>query len=47
MEEIYSDVEGNCKSVRTNGHTVDFLLAYSKSLQMTEVEGVYFETHLN
>ncbi len=47
MEEIYFDIQGNCKLVKASKHSMNFLLAYSKSLQITEVEGIYFETNLN
>ncbi|SDE62308.1 hypothetical protein SAMN05421636_106164 [Pricia antarctica] len=47
MEEIYFDIQGNCRLIKASKPGVDFLLAYSKSLQMTEVGGAYFETHLN
>ena len=47
MEEIYFDIQGNCKLMKASKYRVDFLLAYSKSLQITEFEGSYFETHLN
>lgn len=47
MKEIYFDIHGICKLVKASSHGVDFLLAYSKSLQITEVEGIHFETNLN
>ncbi len=47
MEEFYFDIQDNCKLVKASKYGVDFLLGYSKSLQITEFDGSYFETHLN
>ena len=47
MEEIHFDIQGNCKLIQASSHSVDFLLAYSKSLQITKVEGVCHEMNLN
>ena len=47
MEEIYFYIQDNCKLIKASEHRIDFLQAYSKSLRITEVEGVHFETNLN
>jgi len=47
MEEIHFDTQDNCKLVKTRNHSVDYLLAYSKSLQIAEIEGVCHEMNLN
>ena len=47
MRHIDSDIEGNCKLVKSSRQSVDFLLAYSKSLQITKAKGLHFEMILN
>lgn len=45
MEKIYS--EKQCDLVQTKPETIEFLLNFSKSLKITEVEGIQFESNLN
>ena len=37
----------DCKLVKAQPQTVEFLLNYSKSLKITEVKGIKFESNLN
>ena len=47
MEKIYTTHIKDCKLVKAQPHTVEFLLNYSKSLVITEVKGLKFESNLN
>jgi len=47
MEKIYVENRGKCKLVEAKPETVQFLLNYSKSLKITEVDGIKFESNLN
>lgn len=47
MEKIYTKKKNQCKLLSAKPETVDFLLAYSKSLNITKVEGITFESNLN
>ena len=47
MEKIYTKQNKDCKLVKAQPHTVEILLNYSKSLQITEVKGIKFESNLN
>ena len=47
MKEIYSEDRTKCKLVKAKPETVEFLLDYSKSLKITEAEGLKFESNLN
>jgi len=46
MEKIYSD-EQVCKLAKASEETVQFLLAFSKSLHVSEYKNVTFESFLN
>ena len=47
MEKIYTKKSDNCKLIKARPETVQFLLNYSKSLKITKVKDVAFETHVN
>ena len=47
MENIYTKRTKGCTLVKAQPQTVDFLLNYSKSLVITEVKGLKFESNLN
>ncbi|MFX0558007.1 hypothetical protein ACOCEA_14500 [Maribacter sp. CXY002] len=47
MEKIYAKQNDHCKIVETRPETIQFLLNYSKSLKITEVDGHQFESNLN
>lgn len=47
MEKIYTKQNKDCKLVKAQPHTVEILLNYSKSLKITEVKGIKFESNLN
>ncbi len=47
MEKIYTKQIKDCKLVKAQPKTVQFLLNYSKSLKITEVKGIKFESNLN
>ncbi len=47
MEKIYSTETKDCKLVQAQPQTVQFLLNYSKSLKITEAQGIKFETNIN
>jgi hypothetical protein len=47
MEKIYSKEQKQCDLVQAKPETVQFLLNFSKSLEITEVKGMQFESNLN
>lgn len=47
MEKIYVKNKNKCKLVKTKPETIQFLLNYSKSLKITEANGIKFETNMN
>ncbi len=47
MEKIYSENQNKHKLTKANPLTVRFLLDYSKSLKITETNGLQFESNLN
>jgi hypothetical protein len=47
MEKIYAKQKDNFSKVETSPETIQFLLSYSKSLNITEVNGHQFENNLN
>lgn len=46
MEKIYSE-EQTARLTKTSKETVKFLLDFSKSLRVTDYQGVQFDTILN
>ena len=47
MEKIYVKNKSKCKIVNAKPETIQFLLNYSKSLKITEANGIKFESNLN
>jgi len=47
MKKINTKPSKDCKLVKTQIQTVEFLLNYSKSLKITEIKGLKFESNLN
>jgi hypothetical protein len=47
MEKIYTNHTKDCTLVKAQPHTVEFLLNYSKSLKITEIKDLKFESNLN
>ena len=47
MEKIYVKNQTKCKIVKAKPETIQFLLNYSKSLKITEVNGIKFESNMN
>lgn len=47
MEKIYTKDYNKCTLVKAKPETIEFLLAFSKSLKITEVNGLHFESNLN
>lgn len=47
MAKLYSTQLEPSKEVKAKPETIDFLLAYSKALTITEAEGLQFENNLN
>ena len=47
MEKLYTKNQSNTKEVKAKRETIQFLLSYSKSLNITEADGLQFETNLN
>ncbi|WP_405381912.1 hypothetical protein [Maribacter sp. LLG6340-A2] len=47
MEKIYTDKSEKCTLIKAKPETINFLLAYSKSLNVTEAKGIQFESNLN
>lgn len=47
MEKIYSERPNACKIVKARPTTIQFLLDYSKSLEVTDYNGIIFESNKN
>lgn len=47
MEKIYQTKVNTSKTVSAKPETIKFLLDYSKSLNITEANGIQFESNLN
>ena len=47
MEKIYSERPNACKIMKTRPSTVQFLLNYSKSLEIVDYNGMKFESNKN
>ncbi len=47
MEKIYVKNQSKCKIIKAKPETIQFLLNYSKSLKITEVNGIKFESNMN
>lgn len=47
MEQIYSENTDKCKLVKAKAETVQFLLQYSKSLNIVKHRGMTFENNMN
>ena len=47
MENYYILTENGCKLLKSKPVTVQFLLDYSRSLNITKAQGIQFETNLN
>lgn len=47
MEKIYVKNKSKCKIVKAKPETIQFLLNYSKSLKITDANGIKFESNLN
>lgn len=47
MEKIYFEEQNNCELVKANPSTIQFLLNYSRSIQIIEYKDLSFESCLN
>lgn len=47
MEKIYSKEHKQSELVQAKPETVQFLLSFSKSLKITEANGIKFESNMN
>jgi len=47
MEKIYSENLNKCRLAKTSLGTIQFLLNYSKSLQVINYRTIQFENNLN
>ncbi len=47
MENIYSEEQKAVRSVKARRETIDFLLSYSKSIQVVDYKKHKFEVTLN
>jgi len=47
MEKFYTKDKSKRRSVKAKPETIQFLLSYSKSLEIIEAKGIQFESHLN
>lgn len=47
MEQIYPEKQDKCRLVKAKPETVEFLLQYSKSLNIVNHKGIKFENNLN
>lgn len=47
MEKIYSKVQDKTEKIEAKKETIDFILNFSKSLKITQVKGIQFESNIN
>ena len=47
MEKVYSTEQNACDTWEVSKETINFLLAFSKSLRYTRYKQLQFETNLN
>ncbi len=47
MEKIYSEENSTCKLAKASPRTVEFLLNYSRSIQIISYKDMQFESNLN
>jgi len=47
MEKLYTKNQNKTKLVKAKTETIQFLFSYSKSLNITKVDGILFEGNLN
>lgn len=47
MEQIYPKYQDRCKLVKSNPNTVQFLLSYSRSMNIVRHKEFTFENNLN
>ena len=47
MDEVYAKKKSACELVKAQPETIQFLLNYSKSLKVTEIGNVKFESNIN
>ena len=47
MEQIYPEFQDRCKLVKSSRETVDFLLNYSRSMNIVKHKEFVFENNLN
>jgi len=47
MEQIYPKYQDRCKLVKTKSETVEFLMNYSRSLNIVKHKEFKFENNLN
>ncbi len=47
MEKIYSENQNNCRLAKARPETVQFLMNYSRSLDIVQYKTIKFENNLN
>ncbi|MEE9364979.1 MAG: hypothetical protein V3U92_20445 [Cellulophaga sp.] len=47
MENIYTKKQETCKLTKASPKTIEFLLNYSKSLEIIDYKGIKFESNKN
>jgi hypothetical protein len=47
MEKIYSEKQQICRITKARPETINFLMGYSKSLQVIDYQNIKFESVLN
>jgi len=47
MKNMKTNIQDTCQLIQTRRMSLDFLLSYSKSLQISKIMGRHFELHLN
>ena len=47
MEQIYPEFQDRCKLIKTRPEKVDFLLSYSRSMNILKHKEFVFENNLN
>ncbi len=47
MKNLYVKELNECKIVKSKPETIKFLMDYSQSLKINEIDGIKFESNLN
>ena len=47
MDKAFYEIADNCKLIKVGTYTLNNIMAFSRSLNITEVDGIQYESNLN